>query len=157
MVLSASYTDKGGNNIKALTGNSVVSLQGNVKSFNGNEKKQGFTPYKYGGNNILLFPAGDGWFEMNQIDLAGVHSVNLNSGWQTPPATGFSFEIKLDAPDGKSIGKGTMPAPQKNQKFGSLKIPVQSVADGKLHDLYFIYKVKDVLTGAGVLSIQFNP
>ena len=31
MVLAASYTDKGGNNIKALTGNATVSLRSNTR------------------------------------------------------------------------------------------------------------------------------
>lgn len=49
-----------------------------------------------------------------------------------------------------------MPAPQKTQKGGILKIPVEAVTDGKLHDVYFVYKVKEALTGVGLLSVQFN-
>lgn len=156
LVLSASYTDKGGNNIKALTGNSVVSLRSNTMNFKSNEKVNGFTPFKYNGSTVLIFPASDGWLEMSRIDLTSVHSINMVAGWQTPPVSGFSFEIKLDAPDGKLIGKGTMPAPPKNQKGGILKIPVEAVTDGKLHDVYFVYKMKGVLTGVGLLSVQFN-
>ena len=83
-------------------------------------------------------------------------SVNINTGWQVAPLAGFTFEVKLDAPDGKLLGTATLPVPSKDQKTGLLKIPIQQVTDGKMHDLYFVYKVKGVLTGAGVVSVQFN-
>ena len=156
MVLSASYTDKGGNNIKALTGNSVLSLKANTVSFKFTTKTKGFTPFKYSGSTILIFPTADGWFEIDQIDLTGVRSVNINTGWQVAPLAGFTFEVKLDAPDGKLLGTATLPVPSKDQKTGLLKIPIQQVTDGKMHDLYFVYKVKGMLTGAGVVSVQFN-
>ncbi len=156
LVLNASYTDKGGNNIKALTGNSVLSLRENTFNFKSSIKTKGFTTLKYNGNNVLIFPAADGWFEMEQLDLTGVHFVNLTTGWKEVPAAGFTFEVKLDAPDGKLIGMATLPVPTKDQKAGVLKIPIQPVEDGKLHDLYFVYKVKGVLTGVGVISVQFN-
>ena len=156
MVLSASYTDKGGNNIKALTGNSVLSLQANTVSFKSNIKTLGFTPFKYGGNNILIFPAADGWFGIEQIDLTGVGSIIVNSSWQTVPKGLITFEVKMDTPDGKLLGMATLPIPTKEQKNGVLKIAIQSVADGKLHDLYFVYKVKGVVSGAAVSSVQFN-
>ena len=156
LVLSASYTDKGGNNIKALTGNSVVSLQANTVSFKSNIKTLGFTPFKYGGSNILIFPAADGWFGIEQIDLTGVGSIIINSSWQTVPKGLITFEVKMDTPDGKLLGMATLPIPTKEQKTGVLKIPIQSVADGKLHNVYFVYKVKGVVSGAAVSSVQFN-
>ena len=155
LVLSASYTDKGGNNIKALTGSSSISRNSNTVSFTGFEKSNGFTPYKAGGNNLLLFPANEGWFELDSIDLTGVSSITLVSGWQKAPKEGFSFEARLDAPDGKVVGKGNMPAPQKNQQFGITRLPIDKVTDGKFHSIYFVYKSKEAIAG-GVSSIQFN-
>ncbi|MEP7252310.1 MAG: ThuA domain-containing protein, partial [Ginsengibacter sp.] len=76
MVLSASYTDKGGNNIKALTGSNLVALRSNTITFTGTEKVKGFKPFKYNGNNVMIFPAVEGWVALDSIDLTGVNSVN---------------------------------------------------------------------------------
>jgi glucose/arabinose dehydrogenase/cytochrome c551/c552/type 1 glutamine amidotransferase len=155
MVLSASYTDKGGNNIKALTGSNAVSLKSNTVSFTGNEKSKGFTTMKYGGANIMILPAGEGWFALDQVDLTGVKSLNLTCGWQVSPKIGYSFEARLDAPDGKLLGTGTMPVPKKGQQFGIVNVPIEPVPDGKFHTVYFIYNATEKSPG-GVMSVQFN-
>ena len=156
MVLSATYTDKGGNNIKALTGSASISLSGNTLLFKGNEKLKGFNPYKAGGNYVLVFPTHEGWFAVDNIDLSGIGSINLAAGSRPGPKTGFEVEARLDAPDGKILGKGSFAAPQKGQPSGRVKIPLEKVTDGKFHSIYFIYKSQDIFIGA-ISSIQFNP
>lgn len=155
LVISASYTDKGGVNIKPLTGSSNLSLQSNTVSFTGNEKLKEFTTFKYNGANLMLFPALEGWFAIDHIDLTGVGAINIASGWQGTPKTGFSFEARLDAPDGKLLGKGTMAAPEKGMQAGITKIPVSTVTDGKFHTIYFIYKAQETF-GGGVTSVEFS-
>ena len=154
LVLAASYTDKGGNNIKALTGNATASLHSSTFTFKGTEKLNGFVPYKGNGMNILVFPATEGSFGMENIDLTGVHSININSSWLEMPK-GFSFEARLDAPDGKVLGKGSMPAPKKGVQSGVAKLAIEPVTDGKFHSVYFVYKGEDKIKG-GVASVQFN-
>ncbi|MEO8711125.1 MAG: ThuA domain-containing protein, partial [Parafilimonas sp.] len=75
LVLSASYTDKGGNNIKALTGRGMAVLKSNSVMFTGTEKKDGFATFNYNGSNIMLFPKTQGWFALDSIDLTGVNNV----------------------------------------------------------------------------------
>jgi len=155
LVLSASYTDKGGNNIKALTGNNSISLRSNTIMFNGTEKVKGFTGFKFNGMNIMVFPANEGWVSLDNIDLAGIHSAVVAAGWQGDPAAGFTLEARLDAPDGKLLGKGAMPAPKKGQQFGIVPIPLEAVNDGKFHTIYFIYSNKAAFQG-GLVSVTFN-
>jgi cytochrome c len=155
LVLSASYTDKGGNNIKALTGSNAVSLPGNTISFTGEEKKSGFGFMKYNGMNIMLFPDAAGWFATQPVDLTAVRSVNLTCGWQDAPAVGFSIEARLDAPDGKVVGTGSLSKPAKGQKGGLVHIPIQAVEDGKFHAVYFVYKSPVKISG-GMMNVQFN-
>ena len=66
-LLSASYTDKGGNNIKALTGSSSIALHSNKIFFSGKEEVKGFTFYKEKGINHLVFPQAEGWFAMTVL------------------------------------------------------------------------------------------
>jgi len=155
MVLSASYTDKGSNNTKALTGNSSVSLRSNNWSSSGNEKVNKFTTFKFNGANILIFPPAEGWFAIDSIDLTGVRSLNLIAGWQTPPTKGFSFEIRLDKPDGVLLGQGKLPPPAKGQQYGIVNLPLTTVTDNNFHSLYFVYKGSEPISG-GVVSVQFN-
>jgi cytochrome c len=155
LVLSASYTDKGGNNIKALTGNNAVSLGSNTLFFKGDEKVKGFTIYKAGGRIYLVLPADEGWAALDHIDLTGVRSVSLTTGWQDAPKKSLNFEARLDAPDGKLLGKGSVPAPMKGQQGGLARIPIEMVTDGKFHTIYFLFKAQEI-TQAGIVSAQFN-
>lgn len=154
LVISASYTDKGGNNIKALTGNANASLHSNTFGFRGTEKINGFSKYRAGGATILVFPVGTAWFGIDQIDLTGVKSVNVNNRWQDEGKP-ISFEARLDAPDGKLLGKGSMPAPKKGQQAGAVPITLEPVTDGQLHTIYFLYNSQEKIKG-GVASVQFN-
>ena len=155
LVLSASYTDKGGNNIKALTGNSSASLKNNMVLFSGKEKTNGFTTYKYNGMNVMVFPATEGWFALDNIDLTGVKSLLINSSWKAAPTKALAFEARLDEPDGKVLGSGSMPVAGKTQKGGVAKLPITTVADGKMHTIYILYKSQEKLK-AGVTSVQFS-
>lgn len=159
MVLSASYTDEGGINIKALTGRSAAALQSSAVTFKGTEKTNGFTSFNYNSMNIMIFPKTEGWFAVDNIDLTGVNSVSMFAGWQAPPQYGFDFEIRLDAPDGKVVGTGSLTPPaDKKQQFGVVPVKLQQVTDGKMHTLYVIAKPKnpkETVTG-GITGLQFN-
>jgi cytochrome c len=155
MVLSASYTDKGSNNTKALTGSSSVSLRSNNWSFTGSEKMNKFTAFKFNGTNILIFPPDQGWFAIDSVDLTGVRSLNVIAGWQTPPTKGFSFEVRLDKPDGALLGQGKLPPPSKGQQYGIVNMQLTGATDNNFHSLYFVYKGSEPISG-GVVSVQFN-
>jgi len=158
LVLSASYTDKGGSNIKALTGHTSVALSSNSISFKGTEQMEGFTAMKFNGRSLLLLPQTGGWFALDSIDMTGVTSANIVAGWQKAPSAGIGFEARLDAPDGQVLGQGNIPAPKADQKSGIIRINFKPVADGKFHKVYFIYKPNDPNTPiqAGITAVQFN-
>ncbi len=159
LIIAASYTDKGGNNIKSLTGRSTVVLQGNTLSFNGKEEVKNFTAANYEGSNYLVLPKEEGWFKLDSIDLYGVRSIDLLIGWQTPPEYGYDFEIRLGSPDGATIGKGTL-SPQKNSAANGTKVhlTLTPVTESRFNNLYIIAKPKNtqVAALAGISAIQFN-
>ncbi|HEY9196927.1 MAG TPA: hypothetical protein VIM77_11700, partial [Mucilaginibacter sp.] len=157
LVLSAKYTDDGGNDIKKLTGSAIVSLNSSTYLFKGTEKFNGFTAFKYNGINLMIYPGADGWFELENIDLTGVRSINLTNFWQAPPTAPLNFELRLDSETGALAGKGSMPVPAKDAKGGSVHIALTPVTDGKMHKLFFVYKPasKAAMT-AGVTSVVFS-
>lgn len=140
LVLSATYTDKGGNNIKALTGSSSFVLPGSQITFAGNEKVSRFSHRKVGNNNVLVIPESEGWFALDSIDLTNVRSVDILTGWQQVPSAPYDFEVRLDAPAGKLLGKGRVARPKQDQKNGSARVSLNPVTDGKFHSVYIIYK-----------------
>ncbi|MGC4037310.1 MAG: ThuA domain-containing protein [Chitinophagaceae bacterium] len=159
LVLTASYTDKGGNNIKALTGTNSVALRGNSIKFTGKEEVKGYTTIEYNGSNYLIIPLESGWFAVDGIDLTGVNSINLFAGWQAAPEFGFDFEIKLDAADGKTIGKGSlMPPADKKSNQGMAHISIDAVNDHALHKLFVVSKPRNAAekAQAGAAGLQFN-
>ncbi|WP_184543827.1 ThuA domain-containing protein [Mucilaginibacter sp. FT3.2] len=157
LVLTARYTNDGTDAIKALTGTGVATLNSSNYAFTGAEKTNGFTGFKYNGINLMIIPAAEGWFEVDNIDLTGVRSVNLTTFWQAAPTSGFNFELRADAPDGKLVGKGSMPTPAKDQKGGMAHLVVTPVTDGKMHKLFFIYKpIKTGSMVAGVTGLIFS-
>jgi len=154
LVLFASYTDKGGNNIKALTGTNTISLASNSMSFSGKESAKGFTFAKYSGINLWLFPVKEGWFALNKIDLTDVNEISVTAVWMDVPKAAIDLELHLDAVDGKLLGKGTLQG-AKDSKSGIIKILVETVKDGEFHKLFFTYKGQQIILG-GLKEIQFN-
>lgn len=158
LVLSASYTDKGGNNIKALTGNTSFVLRSNYFTVTGKEKVKGFSFGKINGLECLLLPKEESWFALDSIDCTDVGSVTINTEWQSPLQAVISFEVRLDAANGKLIGNGVTVIPIKDKKAGTTKILLEKITDGSLHKLYFMYKPKpgNEKLLAGISGWEFN-
>jgi cytochrome c551/c552 len=158
MVISATYTDKGGNNIKALTSSNSLVLPGSFFSFKGKEKAKGFKGFKFNNRNVLVIPEGGGWFALDSIDLTGVASADIFVGWQNPPSVRFDFEARLDAPAGQLLGKGKMAAPRGDEKTAIAHVPFHDVTDGKYHSIYIIYVPGKTSseTPAGIAGVKFN-
>ena len=159
MILSASYTDKGGNNSKALTGTNIFSLPSNNIRFGEKQELKGFSSMYFNSIRYLIVPQGNGWFVLDSIDLTNVGSVTAIVGWQNITPAEFELEARLDAPDGKLLGKGKLALPKKDEKKGNIKIPLEGITDSKLHKLYFIYKPQPgkTVTGTGISGLRFDP
>ncbi len=141
LFLSASYTDKGGTNIKPLTGNNIVMLRNSRMGFGSVKRMEKFQGFDLNGTRYMFVPNDPGWFALDSIDLSGVTSALILAGWQKPPQTGYTFELRLDAPDGKLIGSFDL-GPQKSGNNVTLKGKVEPVTDGKLHNVFVVSKAK---------------
>ena len=138
MVLTASYTDEGNGIGKPLTGIRSAALQSSTVTFAGELASEGFTKVKFGGMDLLVVPDDSGWFAMNDIDLTGVSTVNLTVGWQAPPTSKLTFELRNGGADGPLLGKGSMPKPVEGQPAGLLTMVLNEKVNEVL-DLYFVY------------------
>ena len=158
LVIKASYTDKGGENMKSLTGSARVIIPSNSLTFSETTKTDGFNFVSFDGNDLLISPKDKGWFAFENIDLTGVKYASLMMGWQGDVKHGVTFEAHLDTQEGVVLGKGTMSTPKKGQNNGMVVIPIDFDEDGKIHNIYFTFSTKDPLkeTQVAILMVNFT-
>ncbi|MBS1916924.1 MAG: ThuA domain-containing protein [Bacteroidetes bacterium] len=148
LIISASYTDKGGAGIKPLTGNATTVLHSANMNFNGVKRMKGFDTDDDKGVHYMTTTKTEGWFSVDHIDLTGITGASLLIGYEKSPVYGYTFEIRLDAPDGKLLGTAeVLPNPKaidKKMNFVTLNYTFsQAVTDGQFHDLYIFARPKD--------------
>lgn len=143
MVLTASYTDNGSEEgAIPLTGTKSVALASNTVKFSEDTKTQDMMAVTFGGQDLLVLAGEQGWFQLEDVDLAGVKAVVLAAGWQEAPKAAYDFEVRLNAPDGEVVGKGTMPAPPAGSPGTAIVIPLSTESSGK-KDIYISGKVAE--------------
>lgn len=101
---------------------------------------QGFNAMEFGGNTLLLVPSGPGSFKLESIDLTGIKAIELTVGSQQSVEHGYSFEVRLGSPDGRSIGNGIAKPDEEGPMEGIYQqivtVETESLSDGDLQDLY---------------------
>ncbi len=140
LVVTASYTDAGQGSVPPLTGVKRLALKSNTVNFTPNTKQDGFSPIAFGGMDLLIVPQKDGWYSLENIDLTGIKSIVIGAGWRGLPKAGISFEVRLNAPDGKLLGTGSMPKPKEGKERGMVFIKLDETSDEIAKELYFVYK-----------------
>ena len=70
----------------------------------------------------------------------------------------LNFEARLDGPEGKVIGKGTItPATGKPGAlaYAVATLHISAPTDGAMHRVFFLYKAAEPISG-GIASLTFN-
>ncbi|MFD0797470.1 ThuA domain-containing protein [Maribacter chungangensis] len=147
MVITASYTDEGAEGAIPLTGSTSVALSSNTIGFSESTKTNNMTAMTFGGIDLLVLTGEKGWFEIEDIDLSGVQMVVLGAGWQEAPKVVYHFDVRVDAPDGKIIGKGSLPVQPEGTQGGAIVLPFTEKPNGK-HKLYITGAVAEGETPA---------
>ena len=142
MVITASYTDQGAEGAIPLTGATTVALSSNTIGFSKATKTQDMTVVTFGGQDLLLLAGEKGWFEIHDTDLTGVNMIVLGAGWQEAPKAVYNFDVRLDSPDGDSIGNGSLDVQPAGSQGGAIIIPLTAQAKGK-HKLYITGAVEE--------------
>ena len=155
MVVTASYTDGGIGDAKPLTGIKSLNLMGSNVLFTPTTKNEGMNAVTFNGMDLLVVPPKESWFVLPNLDLTGVKSVGITTGWQAPPTIGLNFEMRLNAPDGKLLGTGSMPKPVAGQPGGIINIKMNTAVNEIADEIYFIYKHKEgVDRGTDIIALS---
>jgi glucose/arabinose dehydrogenase/cytochrome c551/c552 len=162
LAVSATYTDKGGNNVKPLTGSYTLVLHNSRVALGKLKKKQGFTVISGKGFSYAEVPQYTGWLAIEGIDLTDIRKLSLSLNWISLPVPAYAFELHLDSPEGRKVGelefKGITgparnPADQTWQEK-NIEGTIEEVKDGELHTLYIVSKGKNA-TADKQLSLSF--
>lgn len=140
-VLSGSFTDKGAEGVKPLTGNSAVTLRNPKLGMDQATKLVDFSTMNFGGMILMMIPDKEASFAFQGIDLTDVASIQVLGGGQEPSKEGFVIEVRLDSPSGKKIGETklmTYPGGPGGRAGGMANIAIEPITDGKKHDVYFV-------------------
>lgn len=147
-MLTASYTDEGGEVIGPLTARKMLQLKSPflpAVNFDRIEKaakmslEAGQVP---GIDEEMVFIIGnkDGYVAYNEIGLAGITSMTLEIGQAAAYMSGGQIDIRLDAPDGPLIGSAEVVQGLTDFGAATLDVPIKPTS-GK-HDLYILFDTK---------------
>ena len=146
LLISATYTDKGGATVKPLLGSSGAVLLSSKITFEDVTSMDQFTKMSYGGAEIMLLPAAQGWFRIDSIDLQAVNGAELAVGSMGPRKGAYVIELRLNAPDGKKLAEATLPAvagENNKQQRATLKFAFDKIADTNMQNLYIVSRPAD--------------
>ncbi|WP_221409652.1 ThuA domain-containing protein [Pseudochryseolinea flava] len=138
LLLSASYTDIGGKNITPLTASTEVTLRNNKVFMNDTKNRKDFRSYYVNGVRMLITPQVTGSFAIEKVDLTGIKTLDLSTFWDIAPENDYTYEVRLDSPDGTKVGSGILKSPKKDNATQTLVIPITTVTDGKFHSVFIV-------------------
>ncbi len=162
LYLTATYTDKGGQNTKPLSGSGFASLINSNYPLGLVSHLKDAQTTEYQNKPILILSKNDSWFAMDSVDLTGITHLSLSLGWQDVLTGNNVIEIHLDAPDGKKLGEFNLnsdkPAIKAPVTMKTTQFSIPSVADGKLHTVYVVKKAAgdDKQQTVAITQLQFS-
>ena len=133
-MFSASYTDKGANNISSQTGSKSFTLRSAQIKANTFDSSKETMNYKVDGIGEVVIALNDkGYVAYNDIDFSGIGAFKVMGIASDDRTTGGKVEIRLDSPTGQLLGTGDIekgvPKPT--------KIPISPTSG--FHNLYLVF------------------
>lgn len=139
LVISATYTDKGGNNSEPLSGFASAVLKSNVVNLRSVDNMNGFSASRQEGQTVLTTPVGKGYFSIDSVDLTDVSSITFQIGIEEALVAGYKFMIHLDSENGSMIGQFQVPADKwVEKKVLPINVGINKITDGKMHNIYIM-------------------
>jgi cytochrome c len=145
-VLTAAYTDQGGNGIGPLTGRTRVVLRSPIITANDFDDV-----YELRRTDLLTSVNKDAYAQLKNMDLSGVTKMVFTVATETE---GTGIEVRVDAPTGPLIGKTDVPV-GKWSEWQQIQVPITPPQG--THHLYVIFKNRlYVLNLLNLKSVEFK-
>ncbi len=133
-ILTASYFDKGGENVPSIPAQGAAVLRGPTLGADQASQLNVARVLRFNGQAGLDNVKHNAWAAYKELDLTGVKSVSVMAFVRPGDSVTGSVEVRLDKPDGELLGTAKLDKPNMNSEKVSFK-QVQGV-----HDLYFVFK-----------------
>jgi hypothetical protein len=130
LTIKASFTNKGGDQIRPLTGIGLASLRSNKI-------------------NMRRTGSLKGPFHRDHLDLTDIVRVELGVNWRGKQGPAWQLEVRLDSATGEKIaevelnGQGAKPSADGKELSQTASAPMTPVTDGQWHKLYIVGTKKD--------------
>ena len=138
-ILTASYTDKGGEIIGPLTTEAKLKLRNPKVQAEDYDEMENLSKRKPGGSDYMHLDriTKDSWFLFKNIDLTGVKKLTVKTG-QTRNK-GYTLNIRVGNVDGKIIATTEIPFTNGGRvNWSETEVAFNEIVKGK-HDLYFTF------------------
>ncbi|MEX2512528.1 MAG: ThuA domain-containing protein [Cyclobacteriaceae bacterium] len=160
LILSASFTDRGGENIKPLSTNQTLFLRNNKIDINEIDRIHAFNYISIEGNQVLLAPKGLGYLTLENVDLTEISSVSFQVDSKKPFDYGYQIELRSGRTDGEILGQTVIRSNELVTDGSLMDVLVnlkQSEAEGK-QNLFILTRSlnEEESVDMVVLSIRMN-
>lgn len=146
-ILRAAYRDKGAKGQAPLEGSAVVALRPALQQAEQTDSiSKGATIYRPFDDDVAVLNnlTHNSFFCLKYMDLNGLSAITLRLGLsdRLNQFVGGYVELRLDSPEGALIGQVEVGASEAEDKMEFLekKMAFLPPADGRFHDLYFVFK-----------------
>ena len=156
IILSASYADKGNNQMPSLISVENLILWNPSLKFEKAETSPQVSNMTMGGRQIKLINADNSWIKFPQISLKDVQSIQVKYGMGEATKEGWKLEIRLDNPEGELIGEEVLGVGKKVREPSEATINLKKdFQEKKLRDVYFVFSRIDKEENAGIGILEF--
>ena len=132
-MFSASYTDKGANNMSSQTGSKSFSLRSAKFKANTYDTQKETMNYKIDGlGEVVIASADKSYVSYNDIDFTGIQAFTVMAVASDDRTAGGKVEIHLDSPTGQLLGSGEVV----KSSMKPVKIPVAATGT---HNLFLVF------------------
>ncbi|MEM6320349.1 MAG: ThuA domain-containing protein, partial [Bacteroidota bacterium] len=160
-VLTASYTDKGGDVIGPLTTRKIIELRSPMQMAADFDEIQGASKFKLEPGQapgieeeMEIVIASEGHVAYKGIGLDGISSIDLKIAQFPSYFGGGTLELRLDAPDGQKIAETSVEQSLTAMGEKDINLAIEPVTGQ--HDLYIVARPEDDKPVCALILLTFK-
>jgi len=128
MMITATYTDKGGAGLRPQSGYGVLTLKSPILSVEAASSTKSMTVAEFGGRKLAVIEGASGTMNFDNVNLKNVAAFELGYAMQTALDHGYIISWYVNDVKGTKLGEVKI-GRDVDPKSTSVKVPVQNIPD----------------------------
>ena len=128
MVITATYTDKGGAGLRPQSGYGVLTLKSPMLKVDAASSTKAMTVAEFGGQKLAIIEGASGTMNFDNVNLKNVAAFELGYAMQAVPDHGYIISWYVNDVKGVKLGEVKI-GRDVDPKSTSVKVPVQNMPD----------------------------